>query len=64
MVMKDFIDSLNFCQLTTIIWGILFILNIFKRNILDKVLGIALIVLSIATMMWGLGNGNEFDEYK
>ena len=32
--MKDFIDNLNFCQLTTIIWGILFILNIFKRNIL------------------------------
>ena len=35
--MKDFIDSLNFCQLTTIIWGILFILNIFKRNILGMI---------------------------
>lgn len=32
--MKDFIDSLSFCQLTIIIWSILFILNIFKRNII------------------------------
>lgn len=31
---------------------------------MSKILGIALIVLSIAMMMWGLGNGNEFDEYK
>lgn len=35
--MKDFIDSLNFCQLTAIIWSILFILNIFKRNILGMI---------------------------
>lgn len=26
--------------------------------------GIGLTVLSIVMMMWGLGNGNEFDEYK
>lgn len=37
MVIKDFIDSLNFCQLTAIIWSILFILNIFKRNILAMI---------------------------
>ena len=26
--------------------------------------GIELTVLSIVMMMWGLGTGNEFDEYK
>ena len=31
---------------------------------MSKILGIALIVLSIAILIWGLGNGNEFDEYR
>ena len=28
------------------------------------ILGVILIVLSIVMMVWGLGTGNEFDEYK
>lgn len=31
---------------------------------MSKILGIALIVLSIVMMIWGLGTANEFDEYK
>lgn len=31
---------------------------------MSKLFGIALVALSIVMMAWGLGTGNEFDEYK
>ena len=31
---------------------------------MSKLFGIALIALPIVMMAWGLGTGNEFDEYK
>ncbi len=31
---------------------------------MKAILGIGITVLSIVMMMWGLGTGNEFDEYK
>lgn len=52
--MKDFIDSLNFCQLTAIIWSILFILNIFKRNILSMIESafVAYLVFNLGEWIW------------
>ena len=52
--MKDFIDSLNFCQLTTIIWGILFILNIFKRNIIGIIESaiVAYLIFRLGEWIW------------
>lgn len=52
--MKDFIDSLNFCQLTTIIWSILFILNIFKRNIIGMIESafVAYLIFRLGEWIW------------
>lgn len=52
--MKDFIDSLNFCQLTTIIWSTLFILNIFKRNILGMIESafVAYLIFNLGEWIW------------
>lgn len=52
--MKDFIDSLNFCQLTTIIWSILFILNIFKRNIIGMIESafVACLIFRLGEWIW------------
>lgn len=52
--MKDFINNLTFCQLTAIIWGILFILNMFKRNILAMIGSafVAYLIFNLGEWIW------------
>lgn len=46
------------------LWHGCHFLNLIRGDEMNKILGVVLIVLSIVMMMWGLGTGNEFDEYK
>ena len=50
--MKDFIESLNFCQLITILWVVSMFLDIFRKNIIGMAACAGVAVLTAMIGKW------------
>lgn len=49
---KDFIDSLNFYQLLSILWGVSLVINIFRGKLTGVAVDAAMVVVNVALGEW------------
>ena len=49
---KDFIDSLNFYELLSILWGVSLVINIFRGKLTGVAVDAAMVVVNVALGGW------------
>ena len=49
---KDFIDSLNFYELLSILWGVSLVINIFQGKLTGAAVDAAMVVVNVALGEW------------
>ena len=49
---KDFVNSLNFYQMLSILWGVSLVISIFRREPINVLLDAVMVIINVALGEW------------